>query len=305
MNISHQLDYLRFSFDLEQLQAVRDALPWDHSEECKGRWFQKQGARDQANGYMLLWNPHVVLDMPGSCCLLSDPDILKRFYKIESARVTRLDLAYDVRGEFASRFMEGVLEAVNLGQFYGCRQSKVIQGSKHGISATTVYLGARGKDGSGRYVRIYDKRAEQLQKRVLPDDQRDIPWVRFELELSDPVADSAAWFLACGRGIDVSCWLDFRLRQDPNRERNPRLDWWSEFLAMLPQGEPVRVDRKSSTLEGRLAWLAKCVAPFVVGNRVDLAKLLRETPTGDFIKALRRDFPEVLLPESKIPDFGG
>lgn len=300
--MNYFIDYLRFSFDLDRLAEVRSLLPWEHSEPCKSRWFQKQGARDRVNSYMLLWDPHVVLDMPGSCRLLAEHDILKRFLGIRSARVTRLDLACDIRGEFAQRFMEGVLDAVQRELFYGCRQHKTTKSTKYGVSATTVYLGARGKDGSGRYVRIYDKAGEQLQKRLLPEDQQGIPWVRFEIELSNTVANSAAHFLRAGRGIDFSAWLDFRLREDPNRQRNPRLTWWQEFLSKLPEGEPVVVERKSSTLEGRLNWLGSQVAPFVLGNQIDLTKLIKKPPTGDFLPALRRDYPEVLLPLEKISE---
>lgn len=118
---------------------------------------------------------------------------------------------------------------------------------------------AFGKRGSDSYVRIYDKRAEQLGKgeTVVAD-----VWTRCEVELRRARAHQAVMLLFGGElaaGI-IAGTIDFRDgAQDENSTRCERLDWWQEWLDGVAAVR-LRVQGVRSDMQRMRAWLQRQVA---------------------------------------------
>jgi len=122
------------------------------------------------------------------------------------------------------------------------------------------YIGLRGKAGSGRYLRIYDKGLQT-------GDRPAGTWERFEVEHTQDIANQVA--VKIGTADD---WLnaamaialgtvDFR-EKNGSRElaRRPRLKWWSQVLEGI---EPVRVRERRSvtTIDSWRGWLGRAAIP--------------------------------------------
>lgn len=85
-------------------------------------------------------------------------------------------------------------EAVQSGNYKGSRSWKWIESNVGRLISTTLYLGRRGKNGAGKFIRVYDKFIESNGK---------IDSVRLELELSDKKAkDAWVTLVAC----PLDCW---------------------------------------------------------------------------------------------------
>lgn len=118
------------------------------------------------------------------------------------------------------------------------------------LRGRTVYVGVRQ---SGKFLRFYDKLAEQLQqKKPVPKDVTH--WTRCELELHDDASMGALnafldydddHFADYMRGV-VNNHCRFITRNNDNVSRCPSKRWWTAFLNgctkcfKLPHKKPVR-----------------------------------------------------------------
>lgn len=134
----------------------------------------------------------------------------------------------------------------------------------------TISFGSRS---SASYLRIYDKRIEQMQKSVrdasidvssLPDS-----WVRVELELKGKRATASVDALLSvspgGLGVLVSGWirslLEFKVEDlDLNKSRWNVSCWWLEFLDFVEKVILV-VPPVVVTIERMRGWVISQVAP--------------------------------------------
>ena len=111
------------------------------------------------------------------------------------------------------------------------------------LEGNTAYFGRRGSDGSGKYVRFYDKSLESGGK---------INSIRFEVELSGVRSAQAFQVLASSFTTErlrekianiLGDAIDFRDRQQHvHIVRMDRLGWWSRAVELL--GRAVMVVRR-------------------------------------------------------------
>jgi hypothetical protein len=119
-------------------------------------------------------------------------------------------------------------------------------------------FGRRGKDGKGRYVRVYDKGLES---------QGEIDAIRVEVELSGDTAKQ--WFLilaACddqnelerkiGQIVVGSILFADKSGSHGHADRFRVLPWWKR-IAELVGSASVKVERVRPTLEKSVAWVKR------------------------------------------------
>jgi len=126
----------------------------------------------------------------------------------------------------------------------------------------TLELGRRGKKGSGKFMRIYDKTVES---------KGEIDATRIELELSQESAKSVATLFAAVPSEDIAKYIfdiitssvDFIARDASERlDRAIRLDWW----AVIADGrEKIKLTgiHIKSTLDSAKRWVHNQVAPIL------------------------------------------
>jgi DNA relaxase NicK len=125
-----------------------------------------------------------------------------------------------------------------------------------------VVLGRRGKQGAGKYLRVYDKNLETL-------GQRDC--VRWEVEFSDKRARAVMHRLTMAEGVEefgalcgslVGGSVEFYDRagsQERHLERLQRVEWWQRLLDRIGWLR-VRAARRFSSVGRVAAWVTSQVA---------------------------------------------
>lgn len=197
-------------------------------------------------------------------------------------KVTRMDIAVDFHRMGLNLFKNALEcaperqggERVRPWKVCGCKTSEVyVENGQYGLKGRTLYLGRRGKDGSGRLVRCYDKGLEQRATTV-PGE-----WERWELELRHECACIALDLMmnAGERWIEVATGValgavDFReVTGSRSLARRPRCEWWQSVIDTV-ETIRVRATPKLPTLAGLATWAQKGIAPlfYAVKRRTGL-----------------------------------
>ncbi len=191
-------------------------------------------------------------------------------------RCTRIDVAVDFRGR--PGLLDSVKRSCERCQLRGLRRWNPIEprtaaGERIGY---TIELGRRGKDGSGKFLRFYDK---GLQTGEAPAGA----WERCEAEFCGDAANMVAqdWFERCDDLLlehdgderrmlaDVSPWLAARVfgvvdfRQPGRLDRSKRVGWWARFLSGVSV-VPTIVKRQVARLDGVRAHVKRSLGPMIV-----------------------------------------
>lgn len=153
-----------------------------------------------------------------------------------SASFTRLDLAFDDilylkdSNQELSLNLQRIKEETKAGNFkarsktYSFVESGTANKSAH--SGLTVNIGSRF---SSCYIRFYDKKAEQLSKKIKCIDYSE--WQRYELELKQEFSHQVAVMISNGEDIGViarSILIERLMFINPKTQKPRR--WWTNFL---------------------------------------------------------------------------
>ena len=205
------------------------------------------------------------LSMNGdSCDLVPVDDKLEFFRDLRrlGGKCTRLDAAIDVHRSLLG--MDLVHHAAESGQVVGFRRyvphrPVKSMGTKE-LEGDQANFGRRGKDGSGRFVRIYDKGLESQGK---------IDAIRVEVELSGEHAKG--WFeilTECddrqdlekklGQIVVGSILFADKTNAHQHTDRYKPLRWW-KIIAELVGTATLKVQRTPPTLERSVAWVKRTV----------------------------------------------
>ena len=213
--------------------------------------------------------PHAVVELSGSTLApLAHADklgLMIFLLSVEGARSTRLDIAIDYHGKDIP-LIAGLTVACEQGELTGAKRFEPVTGYKVVLGTPTVVkhmltIGTRGKNGSGRYVRIYDKGLET-------GEQPQGSWIRWELELSKDLAQAAAVAIL---ESDDSCYVmeeyalgacDFRQANGKRKRDRPRCAWWQ---LVLNKRQPRRdtMPRRKPDADRYANWLKTAALPAV------------------------------------------
>lgn len=183
-------------------------------------------------------------------------------------KATRVDISFDDMFKCVMPFT--VLTAALNGAVPRCRKAGIVGDFKIGpegssVDGQTIYIGSRGDNGGGRYLRVYRKDLES---------DGAIDAVRWEAEFSEAKADAVFKLIsACEypesltktAGKILGGCVDFvqRHNREKNLSRLERYPWWDHILLYLSRCK-LALPVKTSTLEQSMvsvdeqyaAWMA-------------------------------------------------
>ncbi|MEO0855013.1 MAG: replication initiation factor domain-containing protein, partial [Cyanobacteria bacterium J06648_11] len=172
---------------------------------------------------------------------------------------TRLDVAVDFHNHTQASLADKMQESYAKGEVCRFRgMQRIVKLRKGVIAGDTLYFGTRGKNGSGRFIRVYDK---GLKEGTDPIGS----WVRFEAEFSSDVAQQVAHAVLEAdpyqlQLIAFDC-IEFReVTGDAHRSRRPMCEWWSKVRGAGDLSGFTR-RRTASTVSTFCRWVETSIAP--------------------------------------------
>lgn len=298
LNVS--IDWLRLRGQRERRASALQVLGvfFGKYEPGCGRYGYSRSDRFEA-GAGLFWDDQrheCIVDVPGSALgALKGWEVIELIKALRErgfSHPTRMDVAIDYRGKGLA-LVQAVLAGCKAHELTGSRKFKLHEdnGGEEGLG---VGIGKRGKHGSGRYVRVYDKGLETGECEANE-------WHRFEVEFSQDVASAALGWILQGHVMAdqqlepiLTDWASFKpvpgweisaaqcalgaidFRENNGRrflKRRPRCEWWSDVLAGV---EPHRVKSRRErlvSLDAVKEWARKQWMPTVMG----MARATRRT----------------------------
>jgi Replication initiation factor len=266
------IDWIRCSGPASLLQEV---LLWMENEtgtsgeECSGLYGCKQ-ARMFANGAKVCWghpSDIVLVDFGGQALSAYGErgrvETLRSLYEI-GLHATRLDICADFVGQGLALY-KSASESCRRGELCRARRFNVYEDTCiiRGCVGRTLYLGHRGKNGSGRYGRIYDKGTET---ETLPLGE----WERFEIEYTKETADIwARRIVGCETLDDVRDVIrsglgsSFEFREVNGRAHlndRPMVPWYADFMSAIALVRDT-LRRPAAELARYVRWARRCVIP--------------------------------------------
>jgi len=176
-------------------------------------------------------------------------------------KATRVDLAWD---DYTRRITPSdVCVEADKGNYSRFRSHRhILERSRGGeVTGDTVYFGARGKNGGGRFLRCYDKGLES--------DGR-INAIRWECEFSKEKAAQVVFALYQTESLEEFCavigayvggCVDFVERRTEGKLRGAeRLEWWQGIVDSLGESR-LRNERRVRSVEGTRKWVRAAVFP--------------------------------------------
>lgn len=297
--LSLKLDWLNAvamsgQLSVDALDAIATRYLGAGDDLAFGRHTYTRSRRYQ-HGAALMWTPgraDVMLSLNGDVMAVVGPARWRELLAAlagAGAHCTRLDVAADDADRSVP--LAVVRQARDDSNVIGPRVSRVIEGYKrHGAqqvsTGCTIEFGKRGKDGSGRFLRVYDKELESGGEQ---------PGIRWEVEFSKDFAqvafkhlldadDDAELARMMGRLLAGS--IDFRDR-DGGRiqhvDRMPRLDWWQTLVSRLGAGLVLRVARVIPPLQRTVLQCWKQYA-----KSLAVARVICDSMAVDFAGLLGR-----------------
>ncbi|MBO6514260.1 MAG: replication initiation factor domain-containing protein [Phycisphaerales bacterium] len=263
------IDWLRMSgsrYMLEHVLHLTETLFGDTKAD-KGRFLLDTGYKWAAGGVFLdtkKSNPanHCVVDLPASLLMeISELQLRQLIYDLHSIgfKTTRIDIACDYHDR--PYLIDDALQSCEAGELCRSRTFQLIE-TKNNRSTIgrTLTIGKRGKDGSGRCVRIYDK---GLETQTLEEGH----WIRWETELADSCANDFSMAYAQSKDpIDCAhahaLWaVEFR-EYNGSRElnRRPLTAWFSDLVDNKTRRR-LTATRTKSTVASYTHWMRTSVLP--------------------------------------------
>lgn len=288
------IDWLRLRGHKGRNHEVMQVLSkfFGDSEPGRGRYYYGKAERFEA-GAVLLWDEErddSLIDLAGSVLGTLEAweviELVRILFRHGYSHATRVDVAIDFRGKDL-RLVQSVMQACENGELTGSRSFEFFN-QNCGRKGLTVRIGRRGKHGSGRFVRVYDKGLETKECEANE-------WHRYEAEFSKDVADQALRWILQGQVMSeqkvepiFSSWVggfeptpgwaisaaqcalgavDFKEKKSfvsRSLRRRPRCQWWGEVIAGI---EPVLIKARRvrlRCLEATQEWVRKQVAPTIM-----------------------------------------
>lgn len=275
--------WLRNSFDNKYLAKIKAWISnfWGESEiDDYGNWSYDRRV-SWKSGVSLNFdsdperckrahNGRMTLDIPGSALdELTAPDLLLLMEGLESfnGKCTRIDVFWDDYSRIVTpEDIQIVVDKDDFSMFNiaskNTTRNRTVK-KNNGLLYDAVTFGRRGKKGSGKYLRIYDKNLES---------KGEFNCVRWECEFTQGKAQKVFAALAgvdsnldvfatvCGALIGGCVTFVHRI---PGKKHIDRLDiynWWKLITKSLGKLS-IRIAKKKNSLTGMLYWQERQVSP--------------------------------------------
>jgi hypothetical protein len=269
-NIGLKIDWLNFTFPLLMLGTFRtlvQTILGEFKDRDRGVHTYKSSAVSAAGG-LIAWTE----GRKEAFCSLNAQAwdrialgqqliFLRDLVEMFSAKFTRVDCAMDDYHRFAS--MDEIQAAAEADNFVGFRNTDSHRPRKRGVGRTgdSRTFGSNGKNGSGKYLIIYDKALES--KGVIDS-------IRYEARFFKQYADLLVRNFVESDGEEefrrkigraVGGVIDFRQRgAETHVERMPRLAWWQLIVDQIGYAK-VTVPKIIPPLEQWCVYAEKAVFP--------------------------------------------
>jgi hypothetical protein len=298
------IDWIQGTVPIEKLPALHDYI--SKMCGCRPEVLQWGQMRYDAHcvwhpfGIKLFWDTtpakqvghcnRATLQLSGSPLGCFSPEQIFSFVKTLHSTfefsATRTDLCFD---DFKKIMRpHEVAEEAAKGNFTGFKrwepkQARRVSGE---YLSDGVGFGLRGKNGSGRYLRCYDKELES---------EGEIDAIRWEVEFTKDRAKCVFITLAKSKNMQefvgsiaalIGGSIDFVDRKGAHLDRMNRLDWWQGILELLGR-VTVRSKTPAKTIESSIQWVEKSVA----STLLKLEKAIGERPFKRWMDRLRENAP--------------
>lgn len=247
MKVTKHADWIALTFPVgTRMQDVIPSASWaylgagrhgyrkSHVDRNSGAGFESDGP--EAMGSHLTLSGSALSELRKSTGA-ADADILRHYADLRG-RASRIDLCINIHdGEltpdsFMKAFKKGTLKA-------SARKANITNGIEDGIDGETLYIGARASE---RYVRIYDKAAEQ---KVVDRGA----WIRLEMECKDMKA----------RAVAHAC-LTAPIDNVINTSFDDYMQWSNREYLTAISGPGAQIDEVGRQDTNRRKWLMDVVA---------------------------------------------
>jgi len=283
------VDYLRFTGPVDKLDAIRSILRDSFGELIEGGPggpYSRSLKVGTSSG--VFWGSHldnlkdrIKVEISGS--MLVDIDIpqivdLIRSFVEAGVSATRIDVAMDFFNE--PNLIDQVVEGAKAGQLVGAKTFRHhIGGQRRSRNNHGVEVGKRGKDGSGRYVRVYDKGLETKTR-------AEGEWIRWEVEFATNHASYITSYVANASTVNEAAEflletvfgaIDFKEPTDKHLSRRTRMQWYERLMGSVKPTH-FRISRHRTDLAGYKTWIKTAVKPklesYAAALGVSLTQLL-------------------------------
>jgi DNA relaxase NicK len=206
------------------------------------------------------------IQMPATALNCFDADslfqLVKDLVRLFWFQSTRLDLCYDDYDRIICP--HEVAAEARKGNFTGYRRFEHLAPQKLNgdLEGDTLYFGRRGKNGSGRFLRCYDKDLQtkgavcsiRWEVEFSKEKARDI---FFRLSQLNSMEEFAAMIAALIGGS-----IDFVDRKGIHLDRMQRLDFWERIVSQLGAVK-FRNPKRVKSVEKAQDWIERSVVPSV------------------------------------------
>ncbi len=236
-----------WSYDTRYFWSNGASLNYDTDLERAGQWH---------GGKCTVEIPGQALDLIGKTDLHLFLLSLRQF----SPTCTRIDIFFD---DYKRLIEPGSLHSiVKKVDFSGFKMSQIKQGfNGKKLIQDEVDFGKRGQNGSGKYLRIYDKFLESKGEKNCVRMEVEFTKKRAQLvfeKLSESV-DIEVFAVLCGALVGGS--IKFIQRSgDKNICRLKVYDFWQEILDLLGK-VVIRVPSKKTDMAGKIMYIFRQVSP--------------------------------------------
>ncbi len=194
-------------------------------------------------------------------------EFLRNIHRIGS--FTRLDLAIDDKGckYFSVEDFLNYCENDAVVSKFRTRRNIEESTMSGDLLGHTLYLGSRQSEVM---LRVYDKRLEQNRKITKEEDKIQYDWIRWEIELKDERADSAAALIynmtPLGEVITgiLNNYVRVIVHDDSNRSRCSTLPLWEKFINTVNKLR-LFVSKVKKTIKEKRSWIIRSVMPTIAG----------------------------------------
>lgn len=196
----------------------------------------------------------------------SDESMMVRYLRhiSESGKFTRVDLAIDDMGcnYYSVNDMRDICDSDRCMSRFRSYRPEYERSFNGSITGNTLYIGKRTSDV---FLRIYDKRLEQIKK---ADTDCGYDWVRWELELKHDRANMAVDYLISGISLGavaigiLSNYFRVVVKCDSNISRCSSEPLWEKFTENVEKLR-LTISKPEKTLDSKKEWIIKQCMPSI------------------------------------------